>query len=272
MAGGGAPVKKGAKDAGTVVRTKIQASIDLAQEEHRRELLRRRIELARHGVRSYQLRRLGEAVRAFHTYLRILEDWKGVPEGGLNPSVFDIKKDVPELLLISGVYWDLLKLYDRTRSPSKQKEFFHYLEKYIVFSKGMPFQPLAAETLRKYISNEKPVHREDFKNAYKMLTGSSCFVATSLMDVSQEGTLPRLREFRDRVLQRSRSGRKFIAWYYSNGPEIASRVDRLPARVRSILGGTLDVVGAGLSAVTFLFDRGGKPAGCRRSSPRGKAR
>jgi len=210
--------------------------------EHRRKMLRHRIDVATAGVRAYRVKKMGEAVKNFLTYLHILEDWKGVGEGGLTPNHFKIPDDTPELLLISGVYWDLVKLYDRTDSAEKQREFYKYLEKYILFSKGMPFQALCGESLRKYISNEKPRHRAEFKNAYKMMTGSPCFVATSLIDVSDLETLPRLRVFRDETLMKSRAGRAFVEWYYRHGESFAARVDGLPEPVRVLLARALDVV------------------------------
>ncbi|OFZ73303.1 MAG: hypothetical protein A3K03_10730 [Bdellovibrionales bacterium RIFOXYD1_FULL_44_7] len=221
------------------LRTRIQESIDHAHAEHKRELFQRRIDLARRGVRDYSLKRMADAVKAFEMYLRILEEWKGVPEGGLHPGVFDLKKETPELILISGVYWDLAKLYDRTKS--RDKEFRHYLQKYVLFIKGMPYQALGTETLRKYIGNEKPVHREEFKNAYKTITGSNCFVATALLDVTDEKTIVRLRYFRDIVLAKSAAGRTFTEYYEKYGPYLALLTDKLPASVRKIIGKLLDL-------------------------------
>jgi hypothetical protein len=236
-----APPGPGGKGMTKKVRSSIQAAIDEAKEIHKRELWKRRVDLARTGVRNYRMKRIGEAVRAFHTYIKILEDWKGVPEGGLTPQLFDIKKDLPELVLINGIYWDLVKLYDRTASNARHKDFLHYLEKYIIFSKGMPFQPLSAESLRKYVRNSNPVQKEEFKNAYRMITGGSiCFVATSLMDVCDLETLPRLREFRDVRLSRHAAGRAFIRWYYRNGPWMADLMDRTPQSVRMLTGRLLD--------------------------------
>ena len=111
--------------------------------------------------------------------------------------------------MISGIYWDLVKLYDRTRSPQKKKEFRHYFQKYLLFSKGMPFQPLCAESIRKYISSDKPVHRGEFASAYRVLSPSRCFIATSLIDVTSTDTLPRLRELRDRASQALTLGSSF---------------------------------------------------------------
>src|SRR4051812_24538359 len=119
MAAGGAG---GGKDAGkkperrAVSRARRHAELQMEYNEkmHRLAMLRRRIELAQSGVRAFEEKRITEAVKNFRSYIRILEDWKGVPEGKLTPAHFDVTKDVAELLLISGVYWDLTKLYDRT--------------------------------------------------------------------------------------------------------------------------------------------------------------
>ena len=243
------PGAKTEKRAITRARRNAEMQMEYNEKMHRLAMLRRRIELAQSGVRAFENRKITEAVKSFHSYIRILEDWKSVPEGGLKPAHFDITKDVPELLLISGVYWDLVKLYDRTKSADKHREFLHYMEKYILFSRGMPFQHVCLETLRKYISNEKPVHKAEFKNAYKLLGGGdlTCFVATSLIDVCDEETLPRLRRFRDERLERTRAGRAFIAWYYRNGPRLAAAADRAPEIVRTVMGKTLDWFAGGLA-------------------------
>jgi len=241
--GAGAP-EKALSAKSQALRDRIQAQIDQAAEAHRQELFKHRIELARGGVRSYSLRRVPEAVKSFHTYIKILEDWKKVSEGGLTPSLFDPKEDAAELLLISGVYWDLVKLYDRTKSSERYAEFSHYIEKYIEFTAGQPFQPLAAETVRKYIVADKPVHKKEFKELYKNIADSNCFVATSLVDVQESETTPTLRWWRDQVLRKSQAGRVFLFVYYrlSLGRGMAHLADASPATVRRMLGHILDQV------------------------------
>jgi hypothetical protein len=105
-------------------------------------------------------------------YIRILEDWKKVPAGTLNPSHFDIRKDLAELLLISSIYWHLVKLLDNAPSPAGEAQFRHFMSQFVLFSKGMTFTPLAAETLRKYIRSAPIRHMADFKNAYKLLANT----------------------------------------------------------------------------------------------------
>lgn len=213
-----------------------------AERERRNTMFRRRIEIARQGVRNYQLHRMGDAAKAFHLYLGVLEEWKGCGEGGLHPTHFDLKKDLPELLLITGVLWDMVKMYDQTESEKSAKEFRRFLDKYVVFSKGMPYHALSAESLRKYLGSSKVKHRAEMKAAYVRLTGSKCFVATSLVDVCEDETLETLRRFRDERLRRTRVGRSIVARYYRLGPRMALVMDRMPGAVRWAAGRGLDRV------------------------------
>ena len=221
--------------------TKRSTGNTSAAEELRRELFRQRLEIARLGVRNYQEHKLGDAVKAFYTYLRVLEDYKGVPENGLTPALFDKQKEMPEILVVSGVFWDLAKLYDRTDSGRKHREFLGYLEKYVLFSKGLPHQHVAAETLRRYVSRGKPKHRQAFQDSYRALTGKKCFIATSLLDVSEAETLDRLMSFRDERLMKTMSGRAFVRAYYRTAPAVSWVLDRMPERLRRVAGKTLDL-------------------------------
>ncbi|MGK5082306.1 CFI-box-CTERM domain-containing protein [Bdellovibrionota bacterium FG-1] len=224
-------------------RKNAELQAEYAEKAQRLALLRRRIFLAQSGVHAFQQNQIPLAVKSFLAYLRILEDWKGVGEGKLTPALFDPKLDVSELLLISGVYWDLARLYDRTKSPEKQNLFNIYLQKYILFSRGMRFEPVAAETLRKYIANDKCLHVAEFKAAYRAMGGkSTCFVATALMDVCDPETLVTLRSFRDEQLARSEPGRAFIRWYYRHGPRLADWTEVQRPVVRKVLGFGLDVI------------------------------
>jgi hypothetical protein len=220
----------------TIARKKIEKEIEQVEEERQRKLKNQRLELARMGMTAYKSNNIKAAVRAFEGYLRTWEDMYGVQRGGLTPRFFDPKKDLIELLMISGVYWDLAKIYDRSRTAQKRKDLLLYLDKYILFSKGMPFQALCAETMRKYIVRGKPLHRGDFKNAYRVLNPNQCFIATALVDVTFEFTIPVLRDFRDDCLKNSNLGQCFIRGYYHCGPSLAEHIDRLPYFLRRMMG------------------------------------
>lgn len=222
------------------MRKGIEAAIEAAKEQHKRQLKVRRIEIARNGLKLYKEKKFGEAVKQFHTYLQILEDMKGVSEGQLRPSHFDLKRDAPEMMLISGVYWDLAKLYDRTQSQRKLAECKQCVEKFLLFSKGMPYEPLSTETLRRYVVHEKAVHSAIFKNAYRTLSGNNCYIATALMEEVRPNTIPQLRHFRDRKLRKSVSGRVFIWVYYFTARPLVPLIERLPAGVRQGLARAID--------------------------------
>jgi hypothetical protein len=228
-------------------RKRVQEAIEKAEAEQKLRLQIARIDLAKQGIGAYQQRKNSEAARKLAAYLRILEGWKGVEEGALAPSLFDPQKDAAELLLISGVYWIMVQIFDRHNGGKPRKEFLHYLEKYVIFAKGMSYQRLCAETLRKYISMGKCQHKSELKNAHKIIGVTKCFIATSLVDVTDLETLPRLREFRDEVLKRKTLGRQFVAWYYRNGPLLAERVERLPHWLRRIMGTSLDIIAKAVS-------------------------
>ena len=229
------------KETNTSVRDKIEQRMKQQEEEHKRDLLKRRLELARNGSKLLEQRKASEAVQSFRAYFKILEEWKGVQRGALAPHLFDVKTELNELILISGVYWDLVKVFDHAGNKKEHViEFKAYLDKYILFSKGFSYQPIAAEALRKYIRNGKSVHTSEFKSAYSTLTGEKCFIATSLIDVCDLETLPRLRGYRDETLMSSRVGRTFVRSYYRSGPTLARLTNRLPGAVRLALGRALD--------------------------------
>lgn len=219
---------------------KMEQDAERAAEERRRELFRKRLEIAKNGLKSYQLHRIGDAAQSFHTYIRVLEEWKKVNEGELNPTLFDAKDEAAELLLLTGVYWDLAKMYDRTRNPKRQSEFQHYLDKYVAFSKGSKFQQMSAETLRKYLAKGSPMHMEAFRKAYVDLGGGKCFVATALLDVIDEDTFFSLKRFRDEILKNSIWGRAVIRIYYRLSPRWVLILDRSSRQTRTRAGAVLD--------------------------------
>jgi hypothetical protein len=57
---------------------------------------------------------------------------------------------------------------------------------------------------------------------------SFCFVATAAFQNPDHPLVQELRNVRDEILARSSPGRRFIAWYYRNGPAIADVVRPRP--------------------------------------------
>lgn len=217
-------------------KSKLQKQIDQAKERHRADLYGRRLEISRDAFQKLKAGNYSEAAEGFKTYIRILEDYTGVAEGALEPSLFDKQKDATELLLISGTYWDLTKLLDRTRSPAKLKDFEFYLSKFVLFSKKQPHQKISADTLEKYLSTNQPFHRKQFEEVYKILGSSRCFVITAHLEYVGVPGLNRYRLFRDQVLRRSFIGRKAVAMYYRKGRSWAHFFKKQSLGMRWITG------------------------------------
>jgi hypothetical protein len=57
---------------------------------------------------------------------------------------------------------------------------------------------------------------------------NNCFVATAAFQNQDHPMVQELRHVRDEILARSSPGRRFIAWYYRNGPAIADVVRPRP--------------------------------------------
>ncbi len=224
----------------TILRSRIEKQLRRQQEEQRKELLKKRVEIAKEGIRLSQAGRTVESVRKYQQYILILEMWKKCGRDGLTLDLFDKTKELYEIVLLSGIYWDMAKLYDRAKREDQKQELITYLQKYVQFSKTMPFQSLSGEALRKYLGSGRCKHRLEFKSAYTTLTGERCFIATSLLDVADPMTIVRLRNFRDGSLRRSPLGRRAIFAYYRISPRLVRILDRSPEIFRRSLARTLD--------------------------------
>lgn len=224
------------------IREKLAKEMNRKQEQHRIDMLRRRIELAKSGLAAYEAKRFPEAVTSFMNYLKILEDWKKVESGGLSTAHFDGQRDAAEMLLISTIYWNLTKLFDRAGKGRPEQEFRHALQQFLIFSKGKSYTPLCSEPLRKYLESGNAVHRSELRSVYKQISGTKCFVATSLLDVTDTDTIVRLQIFRDAKLNSSWLGRRFIGFYYALGPWAAIIIDITPQVFRRVLGDALSKI------------------------------
>ena len=66
--------------------------------------------------------------------------------------MFDAKRQVTELLLISHVYWELARINEMP--PKLQKNFSRSLNQFVKFTINQPYQVLNSEMLRKYIKKK----------------------------------------------------------------------------------------------------------------------
>ncbi len=215
-----------------ILRHRLEKQLARQQEEKRKELLRKRIEIAKEGVALYKAGQVIGAMRRYSQYILILEMWKKCGKGGLGPEHFDNKKDLFETVLISGIFWDFARLYDKSKRPEQRADMRMYLQKYVAFSKGFPYQPLSKEALRRFLNSGRCQHVDDFKWAYKQLGGEKCFIAHALIYELQWREIQALMDFRDQTLSKTRSGRAFIWTYYRIAPLLAKPIEKLPRIIR----------------------------------------
>lgn len=220
-------------------RRRVKAQMEKYEKERLLALFNKRMALAREGAANFKEGKFKEALSAYYQYLDILEKTKEVKSGGLEPRLFDEKKDIAELLLLTGVFWDLAKILDKMRGNNTEKLNL-YLDRFVLFSKGMPYQHVSAELIRKFLVNGIPKHRKSFKNAHIRLGGNKCFMVTAVEDYCEPTTLPALRDYRDEVLVHRWWGRAFVRVYYRVGPLLARTLLQTPEPVQKKTAGFFD--------------------------------
>ena len=129
-------------------------------------------------------------------------------------------------MLISQVYWDLAKAYDR--SDKLQGECTRCLDKFVEFSVGFKFQYLNSEILRKYLKKGAARNTKEFEKAFKKINLSSnkCYIATYCFNENHE-VVRDLRKFKF-VIQNWPLGLKFISSYYTLSPKFLAYCEKHP--------------------------------------------
>ena len=201
--------------------------------ESSKRTYRERLKFLRKGQEAYQGKEISKAVQFYASYLKALADYFGISETHLDPKFFDLQKDKAELLLISQVYWDLSKAYDR--SPGLQAECNRCLSQFIKFTIGFKHQHINAQLLKKYLRHNAAVNTQAFKAALTKIQVDSkkCYVATYAFGEGHKVT-HNLRLFKSEFLNRSKAGIYFIDKYYEFSPHLVEFFNLNP-RVGSFL-------------------------------------
>jgi hypothetical protein len=178
-----------------------------------------RLGYLRKGQESYQAKEVSKAVQYYATYLKSLAEYFETTESKLDPKSFDPINDKAELLLISQVYWDLSKAYDR--SPGLQSECIRCLSQFVKFTIGFRHQHVNALLLKKYLRQNKAVNQTAFSASLSKIVVDSkkCYIATFALGENSLVTND-LRLFKKNVLNKSTSGRFFIEKYYYFSPNL----------------------------------------------------
>lgn len=158
------------------------------------------------------------AVERYKHYLNCLALYFGTTEEKLKPELFDPKRDLSEMLLISHAYWDLAKAYDR--SPKLQKEALRYLDQFVKFTAGFKYQHVNSRMLKKFMRQKLARNPEAFKQALDKikLESNGCFIASHCFGADHQVT-NELRLFK-KTIAPFKMGRAFIGFYYDIAPSV----------------------------------------------------
>ncbi len=185
-----------------------------------------RLKVLKHAQEYAHKGEIPKAVEKYNLYLGTLAAYFKVKEADLKPNLFDAKKEITEMLLISHAYWDLAKSYDR--SPRLQKESVRCLNQFVVFSLGFKYQHVNAQMLKKLLRKKQVHNRKAFQQAYDRLNVESkaCYVATYAYPKNEE-LLNTLRTFKKEIYT-TKVGKTFVQLYYEVSPRFIELLNKFP--------------------------------------------
>lgn len=188
---------------------------------------RERLKILKKAQEYAGMDEIPRAVQHYSQYLNILAQYFDVPESSLSPALFNREKDLAEMLLISHVYWDLAKAYDR--SPTLTLESIRCLKQFVNFTLGFKYQYANSQMVKKFIRQRMAHNPKAFKEAYDRIRveAKGCYIATYCYGESHPIT-ESLRSYRDEVLLSSSSGRVFVRLYQFLSPKVIWSTTRLP--------------------------------------------
>jgi hypothetical protein len=194
------------------------------------EELSKRITIAREGRTFIEQKNFPAAMSSYRRFLSITAKSFNVAVEELSPTLFEEKRRVAECLIISSIFFDLLKILDKLDSASAREERQLYHRLFLRFTKGMPFQQFAAENIRKHlVYSSSIVNKAEFWGTYRAIVGRSfCIVATWAFDSDSAPEVVRLRRFREEVLEPRPLGRKLTRLYYRHGHKLAAVLAKTP--------------------------------------------
>ncbi len=213
-----------------------------AKEQNRLMLWRNRVNLVKKAKELLAQKSYAESAVQYEKYLRVLELVYDKKPGELSPELFASGSRQQEMTVVASVYWDLMRIYDQSpRYKDRQMTAAKKLAEFARFTPIFPHIMRKAEGLSRSGKNSD-VYRFFVKASNK--NRPRCFIATAAFDGYESPTVTDLRQFRDRVLRRSRCGRIATRLYYRVSPRLAGWIDRAPSPLRAVLRQALRFVAA----------------------------
>jgi hypothetical protein len=186
-----------------------------------------RITTAKQAREAFLKKDYINAVKKYNEYLGILAELNDLEDiFQLNPTHFDQKNQVTEMLLISHVYWELARTYEMT--PKFQTSFDKCINQFVKFTANQPYQVFNAEMLRKYIKKNRlksnQIGRLNEAYAQIYVQSKKCFIATYCFG-DQHPVTNDLRLLKRWLIQ-SRFGMELTRYYYIASPKIITAAKR----------------------------------------------
>lgn len=198
-----------------------------AKEQARHQLWRNRISLVKQGKQLMSSKLYTDAAVSYEKYIRILEIVHSREAGELSPELFSTDARKQEITVITGVYWDLVKIYDTHEL---------YLNRQMIAVKKLadfaPYSTVFASVVKRAEAQMKKARNpKAFKEFMKLANAkrNRCFIATAAFDGVRTSEVETLCRFRDEYLQDRAWGRGFVKTYYVISPPIANFLDLNPA-------------------------------------------
>jgi hypothetical protein len=187
--------------------------------EEREKILRlkhkyeNRITVAKHGKESLDAGDYGNALKKFIDYFMILVEVKDVKNlYELRVNMFDPKKDLTELLMISHIYFEMARMYDAV--PKFHEDSKKCLEQFVHFSANQPFQVVNSDMVRKYLKKSVFKNPDFFRHSYQQIYVQSkkCYIVTYCYG-DQHSITNNYRELKDWLLSYT-WGQTLVREYY----------------------------------------------------------
>lgn len=214
----------------------VLLSQERAKDMKKKRLWQNRVALVKNGHALMKNQLYSEAAISYEKYLRLVEIVFNCSPGQLTPEMLKESAKTAELTVITGVYWDLVRIYDASdKYGGRQKFAAKQLAKFITYT------PIYGDLVKKaQVFMKSARHPEVIKN---LLIASKaqrprCFIATAAFTYPMATEVSELRRFRDESLKTTSFGRTLVFFYYKISPKIACFLDQqlwLKPAVRLIL-------------------------------------
>jgi len=172
-----------------------------------------RITIAKFGKESLDAGDYANALRKFTEYLSIMAEIKEVPDiYALKIHMFDSKKDITEMLMISHILFEMARLYDAV--PKFREDAQKCADLFVHFSANQPFQVINSEMVRKSLKRSSFKNPDMFRDSFQQIHVQSkkCYIVTFCYGDNHQITRD-FREFKDWLLT-YRLGQILVQKYY----------------------------------------------------------